>query len=57
MPFLDPWNFMLLFHLQIFLNEFFWCTTQYVRSLFSDQGSNQHPLQWKFGVFTTGPLG
>ena len=26
-------------------------------SLFPNQGSNQDPLRWKLGVFTTGPPG
>ena len=31
--------------------------TRYAGSYFPDQGSNLCPLQWKYGVLTTGPPG
>ena len=39
------------------LSVFLFLAAQHVGSQFSDQGSNLHPLQWKNGILTTGPLG
>ena len=51
--------YFLFFRLFIYLLVLFWplCMTWHVGPSFPNQGLNPCPLQWKFGLLTTGPPG
>ena len=54
---IQAWSFYFFLFFYYYYYYIFGCATRHAKSQFPDGGPNLCPLQWKYGVLTTGPPG